>query len=269
MGSSKLDKVSGFFFFCGFMLAKLQYLPFPLLSVSLRFVSLGFYLAAYATWFTSNLIKKDHHNKIDKWYGFAQFNEQLILAATIGFAATVLTLAAIFVPVLFIPAVWLFVIGNTFWAIGERHKLHNPPTKESSFEQQSAYLSYSIAATSISLVTAIAATLIFLLPLYAIPITICSLTICIGLGAMAAEYWLEAFFGNHKPLKSDSYIEMQVLNVEKNPENKPQPAPYHGPNPLHSFRSKSGSDLEKTDSPEQVEAPKDDIEDSLTFSSTL
>lgn len=121
--AQKLDKASGIFFFAGFLLSKLQYIPFPLASAIFRFISLGIYSLAYLCWLTASLLHPDHPVNYRKWYGFAQIKEQFLLSSFVGLTATVLSVAAVFVPVLFPPAAWLFLIGNAIWAIGEYHKL--------------------------------------------------------------------------------------------------------------------------------------------------
>ncbi|CAM2895375.1 Uncharacterised protein [Legionella steigerwaltii] len=209
--AQKLDKASGIFFFAGFLLSKLQYIPHPLASAIFRFVSLGIYLFAYLSWLTACLLHPDHKELYRKWYGFAQIKEQFFLASLIGFGATILSVAAVFIPALFPPAAWLFLIGNILWAIGEHHKLKNPPQDDPSFSypKQQAYLFYARTSCVISLVTAIAATFIFVFPPAAIPITIFSLVICAGLGALAFEFWLNSTFGDHKPtLVPGSYAQM-------------------------------------------------------------
>ncbi|KTD73170.1 hypothetical protein [Legionella tucsonensis] len=227
--AKKLDKASGIFFFTGFLLSKLQYIPFPLASAIFRFVSLGIYSLAYLSWLTASLLHRDHPVNYRKWYGFAQVKEQFLLSSFVGFTATVLSVAAVFIPVLFPPAAWLFLIGNAIWAIGEYHKFKNPPTDDANYSstRQKNYVSYAVTSTSISLVAAIAATLIFVFPPMAIPITIFSLIICAGLGALAFEFWLNCTFGNHKPDQiPESYTEIGDslgLSVTQEPSNSPEP----------------------------------------------
>ncbi|QMT60430.1 hypothetical protein [Legionella sp. PC997] len=229
--AQKLDKASGIFFFAGFLLSKLQYIPFPLAASIFRFLSLGVYGLAYLSWFTACHLHPDHPEHYRKWYGFAQIKEQFIFSSAIGFTATVISVAAIFVPALFPPAAWLFLLGNIIWAIGEYHKLKNPPPADENFSstRQKAYVSYAVTSTAISLVAALAATFILLFPPLAIPITIFSLLICVGLGALAFEFWLNANLGQHEPdLRPDSYFEM-TETLKPSPSldhsNSPEPEP--------------------------------------------
>lgn len=209
--AQKLDKASGIFFFSGFLLSKLQYIPFPLVSAIFRFVSLGVYLLAYLSWLTACLLHPDHEEHYRKWYGFAQIKEQFLLSSLVGLIATVISVAAVFIPALFPPAAWLFLLGNIIWTIGEYHKLKNPPAQDDNFSysKQKTYLSYAATTCAITLVTAIAATLMFFFPPLAIPITIFSLVVCVGLGALAFEFWLNSAFGDHKPTPTpESYAQM-------------------------------------------------------------
>lgn len=243
--TEQLNIATGFLFFAGFMLSKLQYVPFPLVSAICRFLSLGLYLTGYGLWFISNLLLTGHKQSDDKWYGFAKIKEQLLYSSLIGFVATVFSVAAVFVPVLFPPAAWLFFIGNVIWAISEYHKLKNPPEDENfSYTKQNAYQSYAMTNAAISLVSAVAATLIFVFPLIAIPITISSLLLCIGLGVLASEYWLSAYFGDHKPLKdSDSHRKMSN-ELGYTHEKKHSPAPHHKKNFLFNPKEKNDKLIE-------------------------
>lgn len=229
--TQRLDTASGVFFFSGFMLAKLQYIPVSLVATAFRFLSLAMYLAAYSLWFASTLLKPSQEEQKDKWYGFAKIKEQFLLSSFIGFTATVLSIAAIFVPVLFPIAAWLFLLGNTVWAIGEYHKLKNPPVDDENFSysRQKSYMSYAAVTSSMSLVTALAATLMLVFPPLTVPITLFSLLITIGLGVLAFEYWLDFNFGNHQPApKSNSYCEMEEsLGSSISHDNDLSPAPQH------------------------------------------
>lgn len=232
--TQKLEKSSGIFFFTGFMLSKLQYLPFPLVSAVFRFLSLGLYFGAYSTWFASSLMQPGQKQPKDKWYAFAKLKEQFLLSSLVGFIATALSVAAVFVPVLFPPAAWLFFLGNIIWTIGELHKLKHPPEHKEDFShtKQKAYLNYAITTTAISLVTALAATLMVVFPPATLTLTVLSLLICVGLGTLAFEYWLNSNFGKHEPLKkAGSYTNItDELGVSPthSPKNALAPKPHQG-----------------------------------------
>lgn len=196
-----LSKSSGGLFFSGFMLSKLQYLPFPVVSAAFRFISLGLYLLGYISWFVASLLQPDHKHHHDKWYGFAKIKEQFLLSSCIGFIGAILSVVAVFIPILFPPAAFIFFLGNIIWTIGEFHKLKNPPGHDEHFSstQQKSYVHYAVTTTAISLITAVAATLMVIFPAMTLTITIFSLLVCVGLGALAFEFWLDTNFGKHSP----------------------------------------------------------------------
>lgn len=94
---SEIRKTSGIFFL-GFLLSKLQYLPFPLVSAIFRFLSLGIYSLAYGSWSIACLLHPDHKEHHHKWYGFAQIKEQFLFSSFIGLIATGLSVAAVLYP---------------------------------------------------------------------------------------------------------------------------------------------------------------------------
>ena len=207
----RLDKASTYFFSTALVLSKLQYIPNAMATFVLKLSSLSLYLIGYALWFSASLLRGDHKRHNPNWYGFAQHKIQASFASITGFIATGLSIAAAFVPVLFPPAAWLYVVSNIIWTIAEYHKLNNPPkdTEHFSYSRQRAYLSYTITITTMSVVTAVAATLILVFPPIAIPATIISVIISIGLGILAFEYWMDSTHGDHKEtLVSGSYYEM-------------------------------------------------------------
>lgn len=153
----------------------------------------------------------------------------IFYSSFIGLGATILSVAAVFIPALFPPAAWLFFLGNLVWTVGEYHKLRNPLDKNASYSKQSAYCGYATTSSAISFVTAISATLIFIFPPMAIPITIFSLIVCVGLGALAFEFWLNSSFGDHKPATGPgpgSYVQMgDTLGPSPSPEHADTPEP--------------------------------------------
>ncbi|MBI2785279.1 MAG: hypothetical protein HYX60_02780 [Legionella longbeachae] len=114
-------------------------------------------------------------------------------------------------------------------SIGEYHKLHNPPINDSQFSKtrQHAHLSFTIMLSLISLISAIATTVIFLLPPIALSISIFSVLLCVGLGISAFEFWLDSNFGSHKPPPiPGSYHQMSkklLQSCTPIPENSPEP----------------------------------------------
>lgn len=232
------NKASGIFFLTGFFTSKLQFLPDPMVAGVFRFLSLGLYLGGYSTWFLGSAADEGYKNQLNKWYGFAQLKNQYMISSLLGFAATVISIAAVFVPALFPPAAWLYAVANAIWAISEYHKSKNPPPKEMdpnyNQSQQEDYHGYAISITAISVVTAIAATLIAVFPLAAVPITIFSLLIGGGLGVLAGEFWFNATFDKHKPDAPDNSMkpaDLEANNSNQAPSSKLQRSPDQ--NPVH------------------------------------
>lgn len=275
VNARKLDRTSGFFFFSGFMLSKLQYVPFALVAGTFRFLSLGFYLVGYGLWFASNYLRPGHQQHHNEWYGFAKMKEQFILSSAIGFIATALSVAAVFLPVLFPPAAWLFVLGNVVWAIGEYHKLKNPPKDDDDFStsRQKAYLAYTVTTTGISLITAVSATLMILFPPVAIPITIFSLLLCTGLGFLSFEFWLNSSYGAHKADSiPGSHSKMSAeLGSSLSHDNSPSPEPQQGKALFSSASSLSDSIVNALDESYNPTTPMKEpqIDDGLRMGSGL
>ena len=252
--TSKLGKVSSFFFFSGFVFGKIQSLPIPVVSSAFNVVSLMFYMMGYGVWFIASHFYPDHDPKEEEWYGFAQFKEQYLFAATLGFIATALSIAAIFVPVLLIPAAWTFLASNFMWTSGEYNKLNSPSPQDKNYSHtyQKAYVSYAITMTAMSFVTALGATAVFLFPPAAIPVLILSTIIIVGLSAFAVENWLNYTFGDHKPtpVVQTSHNQMNhSLGPRVVPEETDSLAPYHGDDLLKSSEDSKSIQLETDESP--------------------
>lgn len=228
-----LDKISSISFFLSMLASKLQFIPtnvvapiFTLLSVSLNFLG-------YGLWFVSSHFYPEHKPKYSEWYGFAAFKEQNKYAAFVGMGGVLLSLAAIALPVLAIPAAWMFFISNAFWAMGEYHKYKSPLQNE---QYSKSYLkscfSFAAAMTLMGLIAALTTTLIFVAPALVVPIFVVSAILSAGIGLVALRSWLDFTFGDHKklPPKEMSYNKManelgSSLQLEENPTHQP----YHGP----------------------------------------
>lgn len=230
--TSKLSKVSSLLFLTGFVFSKLQNFPIPFLSSITNAIALVFYMMGYAAWFISSHFYPNHTQKKDEWYGFAQFKEQYLYAATLGVIATALSLAALFLPILIIPAAWLFVASNLMWTSGEYHKFNNPPPYDKNYSHtyQEAYLSYAITMSSMTAIAAISTTLIILFPQITIPLYIITTILGVGLSILAAEIWLNCTFGDHKPtpVKSSHNQMNNELGPKTDHEEINSPAPHHG-----------------------------------------
>lgn len=213
--NTSLNKVTTFFFGAGFVFLKLQQLPIPVFSLVVKIIAFVLYLIAYSLWLIRTILDPDEKTTHDKWYNFAQLKEQFRLSALVGMLGCVLSILGVFFPVFLLPAAWLFLIGNTIWTIGEYHKINNPPTHDELYSQshQSAYLSYAVLITTMTLITTLATTLIFIFPAISVPLLICSSLICLGLGLLAWKHWIEANFGEHPPnqVVIQSYEQMNYL----------------------------------------------------------
>jgi hypothetical protein len=230
---SKISSASSYFFVSGFIIGKIQYFPFPLVVSITNLLSLACYLMGYSLWFVSSHFNPEHPPLENEWYGFTQFKEQYLYAATLGIIATLMSACAIAFPVLAIPAAWLFVVSNATWTIGEYHKLQNPPDYDPNYShsRQDTYLSYAITMTAIGLITATSVSLSFLFPAIIVPVVAVSAIICLGLGVLAADYWLDCTFNDHKPgiPENHSYTHMQQsFGPALNSQSQNAPVPHHG-----------------------------------------
>ncbi|HAT6936416.1 TPA: hypothetical protein JBL19_05860 [Legionella pneumophila] len=236
---TKLNNASSYFFISGFIISKIQYIPIALVSSALNLMSLLFYLIGYSLWFIASHFYPGQAKKNQEWYEFAQFKEQYLYAAALGLIATTISMMAIFSPIMLVLSGWLFFGSNIIWTIGEYNKLNNPPSSEENFskDRQNAYVSYALSMSVIGFITAASTTAAFFIPVITIPLFIITTIICIGVGALALEYWLESKFGDYQPDISmdESYKQMSNnLGKKIHLEPNPTPEPYHGTKPLHS-----------------------------------
>ena len=229
-----LDKASGVSFFLSTLASKIQYLPLVTLTTPfLNLISLTFSLFGYSVWYVGSYFYPNQLPKNAKWYGFAPFKEQNTYAAFIGIGAAIISMIAIAIPIMAIPAAWLFFSSNVVWVIGEYHKLKHPPADENYSDSfQRSYLSYALSLTSVGLITALAATFVFIFPLQTIPILAIAGISSIALSLVAAEHWLNFNFSEHKkmPTKKASYDKMSHgLGPSFELVELPSSVPYHGP----------------------------------------
>lgn len=216
-----IDKLSGYTFFLGLITSKVQYFPPTVITPFANILTLALYLLGYSLWFISSHFYPEQKRSYREWYGFAKFKEQHIYAAAIGISAAVISVTALALPALLIPAGWLFFISNTIWTISEYHKFKNPPRADPKYSRshQTAYFSYAVTLTTMSFAAALAATLIFAFPPIGLTVLTVSAVVATGLTLLAAQYWLSSLFGNHKKsrkeLIADSYQEMAVLTTQK------------------------------------------------------
>lgn len=225
-----IDKLSSISFFLSLVASKIQYIPIVNIAESfLNLLTLGLVLTGYSLWYVASHFYPDHNPEFSEWYGFTTFKHQNTLAASVGIIAAILSIVALTLPSLAVPATWLFFSSNIIWAVGEYHKLQNPPADETySRSYQKSYLSYAIAMTSSGLVSALAATAILFFPIYTIPVIAVSSLMSIALSFIAAEYWLNYTFEKHPKTPIPSYGKMtNGLGPAVKCEDSPSPEPYH------------------------------------------
>lgn len=227
----------------GLVASKIQYLPANIITPIFNIASVALYLLGYSLWLVNSYFYPNQTPKYNKWYGFAAFKEQNAHAAALGILATLTGVVAIALPVFALPAAWLFFTSNVIWCISEFHKLKNPPPdKEYSESYQKSYLSYAISMSSVSVVGALATTLMFLIPPLYLPVLVVSTLLSVALVATAIGYWLDYTFNQHKktPITKSSYESISEglgdsLDLQESLDNNFEP--YHG-NFLHKSAPK-------------------------------
>lgn len=184
-----------------------------------------FWLIGYGAWYLESLINgQTHPHKGNGWYTFAEFKTQNEIAALVGTIAAILLLVA---PELIVPIAWLFAISNVFWAIAAHHKSNviHPEDDNYSTDKQKMYSYLCMTVTSLSLITAVAATLMFFLPFTA-PVAMPILTgvgiilICANIGIGLKWHFgtyqtdkekRELLESNQTELQSEFTFEMNIV----------------------------------------------------------
>lgn len=219
-----LNRICTILFGAGLVCLKIHNLPIPVVSTIIGFIAYGLYLTAYSLWFFRTLLDPAQKEIQTNWYGFLQYKGQFGLSALLGILGCVLSIIGFFIPILVVPAAWLFLACNTLWTIGEYHQYKTPPQEDEQYSEsyQSVYLSYAIVVTTITLLSTLATTLTFIFPPITIPLMIFSGAICFGLSLLAWGYWINATFGDHPTLHEikDSYFQMSdLLELSPTPSN--------------------------------------------------
>lgn len=188
--------IRGSFFFAAFISAKVKYLPLIGISPWFHIASLICNFIGHSLEYLGSRIEPNHNKHLDEWYGFLEFKEQYGAAATLGIIATVLGIVALYFPPLIIASTWVFLIGNCIKSVGEYHKYKSPPQDDPDYshKQQKALLNYALTTCVLSLIGAVAVTLIFVFPPYTLFIVIFTTLLGIGFGALSVEFWLESYF---------------------------------------------------------------------------
>ena len=199
--TSVLDKLSGYFFLTGFITSKIKNIPIAIIAVIFNLVSLFAYLVGYVAWYLAAFIQPNYPRKKDDWYGFAQFKDQYKIAALIGTIATIAAIMSIIAPPLIIPTAWIYTMSNSIWSISEYHKKNNPSPHDQdvSSTKQSHYFRYALLIAISSIITTLAATVVFLFPPSAFIIVTGSTIVSTALTIASLYYWGECAFGHNPP----------------------------------------------------------------------
>jgi hypothetical protein len=235
---SNYNKASSIFFFSGFLLSKIQYVPFIIASSFTSLAALLLYMMGYGLWFVG--IRGAPPNP--EWSPFANLKSKFLYAAVLGLLASTISVLALINPLFLVPAAWLYFASNVLWVGGEYYKLHTPEPHSSpaAIESQKHYFNYSITISTIGFVTAVATTISFFIPPITLPVILISSIICIGLGCMSFEYWLESKTTS-QPNKDIELIEIShskihsKLGPSNSYANSSEQQPYHEATPLFNY----------------------------------
>ena len=220
--ANRLDNASSTFFFLGFAVSQLRFIPIPLITALSNSLSLLFYFIAYGLWLAASHLYPSHPGLNKHWYGFAQFKNQHSLSAFIGAIAILFSFATFFFPVAALPACWLFLISNSIWLISEYHKKKNPIPSELNFSsaRQEVYIEYALVVTVSSLITALATTIIVFVPVAALPTLLIASILGASLGATTFRLWLDYNFNEYPADQpKNSYEKMLNTNLVNDPQN--------------------------------------------------
>jgi hypothetical protein len=233
--TSTLDKISKFLlkmsnYTFGAGLVGSNLMRIPVLSQLLAIPVSVLWLIGYGTWYIgSTLYNKQVPRKTESWYGFADFKKQHQISALIGTIATVL---CFIVPTLIAPIAWLYTISNIFWAISTHHQYKMPPKDDPNYStaKQRIYSYLANVTTLMSLITAIAATVVFFLPLTApilVPIVsgVCGV-LTIAVFTLLGKYLLGKFPTDsslQKQLSSNPSADEVISDLARRAEHQPHP----------------------------------------------
>lgn len=235
----------------------------PVLSVILRIPVGILWLIGFSTWYLGSLIEgKPHPHKTQGWYTFAEFKVQNEIAALVGTIAAIIFLVA---PELIVPIAWLFLISNVFWSIAAHHESQVPHTDDDySTDKQIVYSYLTYAATSLSLVTAIGATLSVLFP-FMMPVLVPLLT-CVGIGltCVSIGLGLKWYFGTYETDKAKrERLHPKNDDPEATPDSNVPSPPAHFSNPIFSSEISSAPDPKPSEDQELA------IQNNCEYSSPL
>lgn len=173
------NRSSSTLFGLGVLASFVGYLPNPILAAAGKLFSLLCYFLAYLTWYLVSKLYPSHPDLEKIAFDLNQFKSQNRLSAFIGLLGVLIAAIAFVFPVLMIPASWIFALSTACWVLSQVHKLFNPIPGDEEFspERHKIYIVYATTLLAMGLLTAIATTLIFTMPVLAPTIMIVSAVI--------------------------------------------------------------------------------------------
>lgn len=184
-------------FFTGFIISKSTLVPIALASLILNIISLAIYAVAYLVWFLSSYASHNNSNyrELPAYKQFKKHVVQYIFSSTTGVVATILSVIAIFFPIVAIPAAALFFISNLCWVVGEYYRL-KLSGKSADYainpKAQQAYFQYAVTATIVSILTLTSVVLCVAFPPLTLAITTATIIIGGVLGCFALIRWADS-----------------------------------------------------------------------------
>lgn len=188
------DNLSRFFFVAAFIANALYHITPVFIGRICKLAAIGCNYAGYLFWLASAQVSKDQERLKNKWYAFAKIKNQHRLTSLLGVLATTLALIGFFIPVMLIPAFWLFTLSNIIWAITTFHQKRNLPQDDPRYTPKGYdnYFNYVILSTAASVVAAIGTTLIFCFPAATLPILIIVMSISALITLPSLSYLVES-----------------------------------------------------------------------------
>lgn len=225
--AARLDKASNAFFLLSFIFSKIKLIPYTFIPVIASFISLCFSGLGYLMWLIASSLHPEEQYPTPQWHGFIPFRKQHIIASVFGLVASALSIAGLFIPIFFIPSIWIFLASNVTWTISEYHKMHNPPQDDPTYSnfRQSNYFVYAAVLTLMTLITTVASTLAFITPLAATTLLLMGTIINVAFGGVAAKCWFDFNYTSQAHAPQSSYSNMNLFGLFPAPKADLDEAP--------------------------------------------
>jgi hypothetical protein len=221
----KIDSASSSLFFAGFMISKLRFIPLGILSLPFAIFSLLLYLSGYCAWLAYSSLAAIHHPEINThnpftYSYFKSHLEQYNQSSILGIVATCIAIAAIWLPPLAIVSAVFYLLSNLFWVAGEynKYKVYKHDN-DARLASQKEYLTYSVLALSVSIITVFSLSSVLLLPAM-LPVVIPAASfISFVLSLYAFAKWIDSVEKAPSKIKTNvtsmSYTKMEPLIQKK------------------------------------------------------